>query len=324
MYEHEATRPTCGSCASAAWRSSSRASGGWPRRASRGWGAWPSPRGCWRRARRCSRADAALARGEQPHRRAADGRASWRGLKVLVTAGGTREPIDSVQVHRQQLLGADGLRAGAGRARARRRGDAAGRERRADRPRRHRSPRRRHRGRAASRPASAEFPACDVLLMAAAVADFRPARAGGRGRSRRPAARSLELELEPTADVLAGLSSAAARRARRWSASPPSTASARSSMARGKLEREGPRRARRERHLARGHRLRGRRQRGHDPDRRAGGASRSIVQHVPRAAKAEVAEAILDAVERLRGLALSRPRCYARSRAFVPACRRRQ
>jgi phosphopantothenoylcysteine decarboxylase/phosphopantothenate--cysteine ligase len=50
-----------------------------------------------------------------------------------------------------------------------------------------------------------EFPACDVLLMAAAVADFRPAdpspdklKKAGRG--------ALELVLEPTPDVLSGLS----------------------------------------------------------------------------------------------------------------------
>ncbi len=48
-----------------------------------------------------------------------------------------------------------------------------------------------------------EFPQADVLLMAAAVADFRPAtvaadkiKKGGRDR--------LELSLEPTADVLEG------------------------------------------------------------------------------------------------------------------------
>jgi phosphopantothenoylcysteine decarboxylase/phosphopantothenate--cysteine ligase len=51
-----------------------------------------------------------------------------------------------------------------------------------------------------------EFPTCDILLMAAAVADFRPTnpvaekiKKGGRNR--------LTVELEPTADVLSGLSS---------------------------------------------------------------------------------------------------------------------
>ena len=50
------------------------------------------------------------------------------------------------------------------------------------------------------------FPSCDVLLMAAAVADFRPASAvdekiGKGGRE------ELVVEMEPTADVLAALSS---------------------------------------------------------------------------------------------------------------------
>jgi phosphopantothenoylcysteine decarboxylase/phosphopantothenate--cysteine ligase len=55
-----------------------------------------------------------------------------------------------------------------------------------------------------------QFARCDVLIMAAAVADFRPASASGEkiaktGRER------LELELEPTTDVLGAL--AGARRA---------------------------------------------------------------------------------------------------------------
>ena len=65
----------------------------------------------------------------------------------------------------------------------------------------------------------AEFPACHVLLMAAAPADFRPREAAADKISRSGA---LELELEPTEDILAGLT-AGARRGRRSSASPPST-----------------------------------------------------------------------------------------------------
>ena len=48
-----------------------------------------------------------------------------------------------------------------------------------------------------------EFPACDVLLMAAAVADFAPAAAAGK--LKKAGREHLELVLEPTADVLAGL-----------------------------------------------------------------------------------------------------------------------
>src|SRR3954470_1261450 len=125
------------------------------------------------------------------------------GLRVLVTAGGTREPIDAVRYVGNRSSGRMGL---ALAEEAARRGaevtlvaanvslprpagvrcidvesaaelEAATRE---------------------------EFASADVLLMAAAVADFRPSgpeddkiKKAGRDR--------LELELEPTSDVLAAL-----------------------------------------------------------------------------------------------------------------------
>ena len=52
-----------------------------------------------------------------------------------------------------------------------------------------------------------EFGAADVLLMAAAVADFRPAAAEGSKISK-SGRDGLALELEPTGDVLASLSAA--------------------------------------------------------------------------------------------------------------------
>jgi phosphopantothenoylcysteine decarboxylase/phosphopantothenate--cysteine ligase len=55
-----------------------------------------------------------------------------------------------------------------------------------------------------------EFPACEILLMAAAVADFRPVDPVG-GKIKKTRRESLALELEATADVLSGL--AANRRA---------------------------------------------------------------------------------------------------------------
>jgi phosphopantothenoylcysteine decarboxylase / phosphopantothenate---cysteine ligase len=137
------------------------------------------------------------------------GAGSWSGLKVLVTAGGTREPIDSVRFVGNSSSGRMGVAlAEAARARgaevtlvaanvalptsagiARREVDTAA---------------------ALAQACEQEFPGCDVLLMAAAVADFTPAqpaaekiKKGGRER--------LELVLVPTADVLAGL--AAQRRA---------------------------------------------------------------------------------------------------------------
>jgi phosphopantothenoylcysteine decarboxylase/phosphopantothenate--cysteine ligase len=128
------------------------------------------------------------------------------GLRVLVTAGGTREPIDSVRFIGNSSSGRMGLAlAGAAHERGAEvtliaanialpvsdgirvlpvRTAAELKE-------------------ACER----EFPGCDVLLMAAAVADFAPVAEQGKikkgGRDR------LELVLEPTADVISGL---AARR----------------------------------------------------------------------------------------------------------------
>ncbi len=134
---------------------------------------------------------------------AASGADSWRGLRVLVTAGGTREPIDSVRFLGNSSSGRMGLALAAA---ARARGaevtllaanvalePPAG---------------------VAWRPVATaaelkaaceeEFPACDVLLMAAAVADFTPA-APRDGKIKKADRAVLELRLEPTADILAGL-----------------------------------------------------------------------------------------------------------------------
>jgi phosphopantothenoylcysteine decarboxylase/phosphopantothenate--cysteine ligase len=48
------------------------------------------------------------------------------------------------------------------------------------------------------------FPRCDILLMAAAVADYTPA--GRRKGKIRRSDTSISVELEPTPDILAGLS----------------------------------------------------------------------------------------------------------------------
>ncbi|MGA9285315.1 MAG: bifunctional phosphopantothenoylcysteine decarboxylase/phosphopantothenate--cysteine ligase CoaBC [Solirubrobacteraceae bacterium] len=144
------------------------------------------------------------------HRSAIDGIADrparggpWGGLRVLVTAGGTREPIDSVrflgnsssgrmglalaEAARQRgakvtLVAANVTLAAPSGVRMERVGTAAELQEACER----------------------EFPDCDVLLMAAAVADFRPSsrvdgkiKKGGRDR--------LTLELEPTADIICGL-----------------------------------------------------------------------------------------------------------------------
>ncbi|MEA2427153.1 MAG: phosphopantothenoylcysteine decarboxylase / phosphopantothenate---cysteine ligase [Thermoleophilaceae bacterium] len=128
---------------------------------------------------------------------------SLDGLRVLVTAGGTREPIDSVRYVGNRSSGRMGL---AIAAEAARRGAevtivAAN---------------------VALEPpdgvnwvpvvtaaeledaARAAFADCDVLVMAAAVADFRPAAAID-DKIKKTGRDSLALELEPTNDVLATL-----------------------------------------------------------------------------------------------------------------------
>ena len=130
---------------------------------------------------------------------------AWRGLRVLVTAGGTHEPIDSVRFVGNSSSGRMGLAlAAAALARGAEVTVIAANV-------------------ALERPPGAiwrevttaeelrqdceeRFGACDVLLMAAAVADFRPA-APEAGKIKKSAREGLELRLEPTVDVIAGLAS---------------------------------------------------------------------------------------------------------------------
>ena len=129
-------------------------------------------------------------------------RCPWFGVKVLVTAGGTREPIDSVRYIGNRSSGRMGF-ALAERA-ARRGADAtvvAANVGLAPPPGVEVVP-----VATAAELAAAcreRFGECDVLLMAAAVADFRP---------RHPAGHKLKkdlgpprVELEPTEDVLSAL-----------------------------------------------------------------------------------------------------------------------
>jgi phosphopantothenoylcysteine decarboxylase/phosphopantothenate--cysteine ligase len=127
----------------------------------------------------------------------------WDGLKVLVTAGGTREPIDAVRyvgnrssgrmgfavAEEAAALGAEVTVVAANVALAR-------------------HPRVRYvdvETAAQLRDACvAEFPAADVLVMAAAVADFRPAAAHD-GKLKKTGRDELSLTLERTEDVLSGL-----------------------------------------------------------------------------------------------------------------------
>lgn len=127
----------------------------------------------------------------------------WDGLRVLVTAGGTREAIDPVRFIGNRSSGRMGVALAAAAAR---RGAAVtliaanvslptppGVER-VDVTS------------AAELTAAAgrEFSDCHVLLMAAAVADFRPSEARGE-KIVREGEGALRLELEATEDVLASL-----------------------------------------------------------------------------------------------------------------------
>ncbi len=144
-----------------------------------------------------ARLEAVLPAGERP----------WDGLRVLVTAGGTREPLDQVRFIGNRSSGRMGLAlAGA----AARRGaevtliaanvdlaEPAG-VRRIDVIT----------GSQLEAAVSDEFGGSHLLLMAAAPADFRP-EAVAEGKIRR-AGEGLDVRLEPTADILASL---AAKRA---------------------------------------------------------------------------------------------------------------
>jgi phosphopantothenoylcysteine decarboxylase/phosphopantothenate--cysteine ligase len=222
---------------------------------------------------------------------------SWRGLKVLVTAGGTREPIDSVRFIGNSSSG----RMGFALARA---AQARGAEvtllaANVSLPR---PPGVRCLEVATAaeleQACAQEFPACDVLLMTAAVADFRP-RAKADGKLKKSGRASLELELEPTADVLTGLVEG-----RRDGQTLVGFAAEHGELAvdhaRKKLTEKG---------------LDAvvvndisRQDIGFDVDANevtiltaaADGQAESVT-HVPRASKTQIAEEILDAVERLRG-----------------------
>jgi phosphopantothenoylcysteine decarboxylase / phosphopantothenate---cysteine ligase len=142
-------------------------------------------------ARLLARIEAVLPAGERP----------WDGLRVLVTAGGTREPIDSVRFIGNRSSGRMGIALAA--AAARRGADVTLIAANVALP----EPAGVHRidvetAEQLASAARAEFPSSHVLLMAAAPADFRPA-AVAEGKLRRR--EDLDLHLESTEDILAGL-----------------------------------------------------------------------------------------------------------------------
>jgi phosphopantothenoylcysteine decarboxylase/phosphopantothenate--cysteine ligase len=130
------------------------------------------------------------------------GQRPWDGLRVLVTAGGTREPIDPVRFVANRSSGRMGLALAAAAAR---RGadvtliaanvglDAPPGVERIDV----------HTAAELADAARSAFADCQVLLMAAAPADFRPERASERKLARE--GEGLDIRLTPTEDILAGL-----------------------------------------------------------------------------------------------------------------------
>ena len=169
--------------------------------------------------------EAALA--PAPRLAGADGDRRWSGLNVLVTAGGTREPIDAVRFVGNRSSGRMGF--ALAEEAARRGADVCVVAANVALPRR-----------AGVRyvdvesaaelgaACAAEFDRCDVLLMAAAVADYRPAERRADKIKKAEAGGELTLRLERTEDVLSGLAAAAVP-ASCSSASPPRRATARSS-----------------------------------------------------------------------------------------------
>jgi phosphopantothenoylcysteine decarboxylase/phosphopantothenate--cysteine ligase len=221
---------------------------------------------------------------------------SLRGLRVLVTAGGTREAIDSVRFVGNSSSGRMGLAlAQAAQARGAQVTLVAANV-------------------ALPAPAGVlvrevvsaaemqatcaeEFPDCEILLMAAAVADFSPVAAED-GKIKKSERERLELVLEPTADVLSGL---AARRRPGQTLIGFAAEHGEQALesARGKLAAKGLD-AVVVNDISRA-------DIGFDADANEvtilsapGDRSRIEALHVPRASKAEVADAILDAAQRLR------------------------
>ncbi len=236
--------------------------------------------------------------------------ARMRGLRVLVTAGGTREPIDSVRFVGNSSSGRMGLAlAQAARARG---ADVTlvAANITLDTPA---DVKRREVVTAAQLKDACEqeFPDCDVLLMAAAVADFTPA-APEQGKIKKSSRARLELALEPTADVLAGL--AERRREGQTLVGFAAEHGARAlEQARGKLTGKGLD-ALVVNDISRSDigfdvdanevtilRSVPRPDRSTTPTVGADAGVQIEQRHVPRASKAQVAEAILDAVEGLRG-----------------------
>ncbi len=216
----------------------------------------------------------------------------WDGLDVLVSAGGTREPIDSVRFIGNRSSGRMGV--ALAEAAARRGATVTLVAANVGLP--VEPTVRVVRVETATELATAAreaFSAAQVVLMAAAVGDFRPAEAA-EGKLAREGSGGLELRLEETEDVIAAL--AAGRRPDQtlvgFAAEHGAEAIAR---AREKLERKGL--------DAIVFNDVSRPEIGFDSERNEVTiVTRADERQVPLAPKDEVADAILDSVDRLRGV----------------------
>jgi phosphopantothenoylcysteine decarboxylase / phosphopantothenate---cysteine ligase len=154
-------------------------------RGEQGKGRLPDP------ARLLARVEAVLPQGQRP----------WDGLRVLVTAGGTREPIDPVRYIGNRSSGRMGIALAA--AAARRGAEVTLIAANVAVP----EPPGVHRIEVETttellQATQAEFLDAQVLLMAAAPADFAPSEVAGDKLKRQG---DLDVHLEPTEDVLASL-----------------------------------------------------------------------------------------------------------------------
>jgi phosphopantothenoylcysteine decarboxylase/phosphopantothenate--cysteine ligase len=213
------------------------------------------------------------------------------GLRVLVTAGGTREPIDSVRYLGNRSSGRMGFALADEAARRGARVTCVAANVGLDR-----NPVVEYvdvETAAELAAACAErFDGADLLLMAAAVADYRPARPVA-GKIKKGGAARLDLELERTGDVLAEL--AARRRPEQVLVGfAAEHGAAGLEHARGKLRDKGL--------DAIVHNDVARPDVGFDvPENEVTIVTAGGEEHVPRAPKGEVAAAILDAVGALLG-----------------------
>jgi phosphopantothenoylcysteine decarboxylase / phosphopantothenate---cysteine ligase len=215
---------------------------------------------------------------------------SLDGLRLLVTAGGTREPIDSVRYVGNRSSGRMGF--AVAEEAARRGAEVTVVAANVSLPRaeavRYVDVQTAAELREATR---AEFPAADALVMAAAVADFRPA-APAATKLKKEGREGLTVELERTADVLVELSA---------ERSPEQVVV-------GFAAEHGERAVERAREKLERKRLDAivvndiaRADIGFDvPENEVTIVTATGSEHVERSSKADVAAAVLDAVERLR------------------------